>query len=156
MVNGKKRTAAQPFPVRKRSRLSAGAQGLLDIAAAATEFNGIFGDFRDVIAASVATPPTAIPTAATAPAAALSNPVFQTSPQRRVSAVYKAQQEDWMLPLDRLELIEILQDLRKADTYMALLTDEMRIPWVIKELAKVGVPVFHPTYSAGPLSALLG
>ncbi|KAF7372334.1 hypothetical protein MVEN_00093600 [Mycena venus] len=82
-------------------------------------------------------------------------PVFQTSPQRLISAVTLAQQEDWMTVPERLALIRILkEDPRMVDVYSAMLTEDMRIPWIIDELGKVGVVVFHHKYSMGPLSGI--
>ena len=66
-----------------------------------------------------------------------------------------AQQEDWMMPQERLALVRLVkEDVETADLYCALLTEDMRIPWIIDELGKVGVTVFHHKYSMGPLSAM--
>lgn len=74
---------------------------------------------------------------------------FQTSPQRRISAVHQVQDaETWLDPRQRLAFIQILKkDTDTADVYMALETDELRIPFVLDELQKVGVLAFHPEYS---------
>ncbi|KAJ6493692.1 hypothetical protein C8R47DRAFT_1269881 [Mycena vitilis] len=156
-----KRAAATPHlpGFRKKARLSTGAQGLVELAAASQDFNDIFGSIRDILASTsgpTTTPDTAVaPTASTSAAAvtavaATSVPTvgnFQTSPQRRNDAVALAQNELWLTPLERLELIEVLDNIRLADVYTGLRTEELRIQWIIRQLNKVGVTVFHPEYS---------
>ncbi|KAJ7453431.1 hypothetical protein FB451DRAFT_1408835 [Mycena latifolia] len=143
----RKRTAAQSAPVyRKKPRLSAGAQAITDIAASTGEFNEIMSSFRDVFAASnAASATTTMPAASTSTSA---TPTFQISPQRRTSAIHRAQEEMWLQPNERVALVRILRDITAADTYNALLTDEMHIPWVIDKLKAIGIFVFHPVYSS--------
>jgi hypothetical protein len=118
--------------------MSAGAQGLFDLNATAGEFTEIMGSFRDLWATG--------PTNETA--ASTSTPAFMTSPQRRTNAIKLAQKEEWLAPAERVALIRILRDVTKADVYIALDTDDVRIPWIIDELNDVGVMVFHPVYSS--------
>ncbi|KAJ6450043.1 hypothetical protein C8R45DRAFT_1128251 [Mycena sanguinolenta] len=141
-ANPRKRVAAQPAS-QKKSRLSSGPQAIQELVSAASDFNVIFGKMGTYFADSAASAPAAAPVA---PAAGPLAATFQTSPQRRVSAVVLAQREDWMTPQERLALIQILTDNQKlADVYPALLTDDMRIPWIISELGKVDVYVFFPS-----------
>ncbi|KAJ7032800.1 hypothetical protein C8F04DRAFT_1184750 [Mycena alexandri] len=148
----KGKQAAQPAPPHhKKPRVSAGAQGLFDIARAAEKFNGIFEDFHHVLAqpqpAPAATGVASMSTI-TAPAATLPPSAFQTSPQRRTSAIVGAQNETWLTNRERVALVRVLTVLEKAEVYNALLTDDIRIPWIIDELQKVGVFAFHPEHSA--------
>jgi hypothetical protein len=153
-TNPRKRVAAQPAP-HKRSRLSGGGQGIQDLANAASDFNVIFGKMGNLFADGAGSAPAAAAPVPVAPVAGPSMPTFQTSPQRRVSAVVLAQREDWMSPEERLALIQILtENQRLADVYPVLLTEGMRIPWIINELRKVDVHVFHHKYSSGPLSTM--
>ncbi|KAJ6523998.1 hypothetical protein B0H19DRAFT_1085458 [Mycena capillaripes] len=157
LFTGRKRAAAPQAPktYAKKPRLSGGAQGIVDLVGAAKDMNSILGDMRDIFAAPAA--PTALATtsvtqASTSEHAAPSVPAFQLSPQRRQAAIYQAQQETWMDPRDRLRLIQIVRNIEAADTYMSLLTEDMRIPWIIDELEKIGITVFHHKYSLGDLS----
>ncbi|KAJ7321924.1 hypothetical protein DFH08DRAFT_969817 [Mycena albidolilacea] len=143
-TTGRKRVAAQSAGGHhKKSRLRNGAQGIVDLAAAAEDFNGIFAGVLAILGSSGGPTSTSMsapdPAPALAPAlipATSSTAAFQTSPQRRMSAFKLAQQEDWMTPDERLELIEILQtDPRMVDLYVSLLTEDMRTPWIIKQLA---------------------
>jgi hypothetical protein len=59
-----------------------------------------------------------------------------------------AQNEKWLANTERVELIRILRDVTKADVYTALLTGEVRIPWILEELHEVGVVPYHPVYSS--------
>ncbi|KAJ7131877.1 hypothetical protein C8R43DRAFT_956835 [Mycena crocata] len=144
LTSTRKRVAAQSSSgYHKKPRLGPGTQGLIDIASAAVDFNEIFSSFRGAFAATDGAPQTSASTS-TAPAPA---PVFQLSPQRRITAIVQAQKESWLSNSDRVALIKILRDVTKADVYTALETDEIRIPWILSELEEVGVITFHPTYS---------
>ncbi|KAF8216706.1 hypothetical protein K438DRAFT_2007510 [Mycena galopus ATCC 62051] len=149
-ANPRKRVAAQPA-AQKKSCLSSGTQAIQELASAASDFNVIFGKMGSLFADSAVSPAAA----PVAPVAGPSTQTFQTSPQHRVSAVVLAQREDWMTPEERLAHIQILtENQRLADVYPALLTEDMRIPWIISELRKVDVYVFYHKYSSGPLSTM--
>jgi hypothetical protein len=157
-ATGRKRVAAQSSGGhRKKSRLSNGAQGIVDLAAAAEDFNGNFADVLDILGSSgSSTSMSALNPAPVLIPATSSTTAFQMSPQRRMSTFKLVQQEDWMTPDEQLELIEILQmDPRMVDLYVSLLTEDMHIPWIIKQLGKIGVTVFHHQYSSRLLSRLL-
>ncbi|KAF7338998.1 Myb-DNA-bind-3 domain-containing protein [Mycena venus] len=154
------RRAAQPAPaqsIQKKPRLTPAAQGLLSLTKSAERFNEIFGDLRDFLVAPASAPAPANSSAATSTSTATvaststatTTRAFQTSPQRRVSAVHQVQDaETWLEPRQRLAFIQILKkDTDTADVYMALETDELRIPFVLDELRNVGVFAFHPEYS---------
>ncbi|KAJ6546381.1 hypothetical protein B0H10DRAFT_2447572 [Mycena sp. CBHHK59/15] len=139
-VRNGKRTAAQPAPMyRKKPKLSGGARALEMLATSAVDFNDMFANF---LSAPATTPATASTTASTS-----MTPAFQTSPQRRIGAIMLAQKEAWLSPAQRVALIKILRDVTKADVYTALLTEEIRIPWVLDELNDAGIIAFHPMYS---------
>ncbi|KAJ7055147.1 hypothetical protein C8F01DRAFT_1259168 [Mycena amicta] len=169
----RKRVAAQTAPA-KRVRVSAGSQALSDLAASASDMNNILAKmFADVLAPATATAPTAAtaktasaPATAAAPTLVPSTPtrtaytparedllggVFPNeqlllTPQRRRAAILAAQQqENWLAPDEMLAFLRILQDVQKADFYMILLTDAVRIPWVQDELSKEGFWVLHPS-----------
>lgn len=108
---------------------------------------------RDIFAIPASTSATQVSSSA-APITAPPALALQLSPQRRTAAIHQAQQEEWMLPHERLQLVQIVRNVEAADTYLALLTEDMRIPWIIDELEKVGVTVFHHKYSLGPLSGM--
>ncbi|KAJ6609636.1 hypothetical protein B0H10DRAFT_1954460 [Mycena sp. CBHHK59/15] len=120
--SNRKRAAAPQAPrtYTRKSRLSGGAQGILDLAGAAKDMNGILGDMRDIFTISASTSATQV-SSSTAPATALPALALQLSPQRRTAAIHQAQQEEWMLPHDRLQLVQIVQNVEAPDTYLALL-----------------------------------
>ncbi|KAJ7892701.1 hypothetical protein B0H13DRAFT_1886588 [Mycena leptocephala] len=70
-VRAQKRPAAQSTVYRKKPRVTAGAQGLVDLDRTAAEFNEIMGSIRDIFASSSNSP--AASTASSA--STLSNPV---------------------------------------------------------------------------------
>ncbi|KAJ7749798.1 hypothetical protein DFH07DRAFT_775298 [Mycena maculata] len=141
---------SQPPPTAKKPRMLNSAAALLDLAGSAEDFNHIFGGLANMLAA-----PTVAPDVTQA-AASMSNgalppapaPGFQLSPQHRTQAIHLAQTEDWLQPLECLALIKILRNVSQADVYIALLSNDIRIPWVIDVLAEVGIMVFHPMYSS--------
>ncbi|KAJ7811103.1 hypothetical protein B0H13DRAFT_2384147 [Mycena leptocephala] len=155
LSSNRKHAAALQAPrtYTRKSRLSGGAQGILDLAGAAKDMNGILGDMRDIFAIPASTS-AAQGSSSTAPTTAPPALALQLSPQRRTAAIHQAQQEEWMLPQERLQLVQIVRNVETADTYLALLTEDMRIPWIIDELEKVGVTVFHHKYSLGLLSGM--
>ncbi|KAJ7732370.1 hypothetical protein DFH07DRAFT_780974 [Mycena maculata] len=126
-----KRAAAQPVSAnhRKKPRLSGSSRALQDIASAATDFNGIMGNFRAILAG-----PAQAPVDVVAPA-----------------AVMAAQKEKWLPPKEHLAFINFISDkdnMNKADTYNALEDEEIRIPWVIDQLREaLGIIIFHPLYA---------
>ncbi|KAJ7759770.1 hypothetical protein DFH07DRAFT_772102 [Mycena maculata] len=143
--------AAQPAAsYRKKPRMSNGAAALPDLAGSAEDFNCIFGGLANMLAAPTVAPDITQAAASTSNAALPLAPApgFQLSPQRRTQAIHLAQTEDWLQPHECLALIKILRNVSQADMYIALLSDDICIPWVIDVLAEVGITVFHPMYSS--------
>ncbi|KAJ7098907.1 hypothetical protein C8R44DRAFT_888751 [Mycena epipterygia] len=117
---GGKRRAAQPSGRQpKKTRLSAGGQALQDLATAATDFNGLMGNFLQAFstpepAATAANPATPAPAMV---AAAAATAAFQISPQRRTNAIVSAQRELWLsADLRRVFINHISRDMIKVDT----------------------------------------
>lgn len=144
-VKPQKRVAAQPY--QQSRRRTSGSDALAEIASLAADFNGIMSSFRDLFAASAAAPTPATSTAPAPAGVSAPTPSLHLSPQRRTEAIITAQKEMWLVPKDRVALINILRDVSKADIYNALETEEIRVPWVIDELQQIGVHAFHPLYS---------
>ncbi|KAJ7868027.1 hypothetical protein B0H14DRAFT_2572520 [Mycena olivaceomarginata] len=154
---GRKRVAAQSDTTYSRStkkaRTTVAAQALSDLAASAGDLNTIMASFRDILAAPAdpvapAVTPLAIAAPAGAPAGppAPANPLL-LSPQRRTAAIRLAQQETWLLPVQRLALVKLLREVKLADEYINLESEEMRVLWVLEMLRDVGVYAFHPEIS---------
>ncbi|KAJ7054233.1 hypothetical protein C8F01DRAFT_1164491 [Mycena amicta] len=147
-----KRVAAQPAGSVKRQR-SSGANSLSKVADAVGTFNGIMEDFNDTLkswAPAAATAPTAatVPTASTFSSAA-PDPSHLGTPHRRKLAIKQAQKETWLTIPDRVTLVQLLSkqgNVVKADTYMDLEDEMMRVAWVIAELREISVFVTHPQY----------
>ncbi|KAJ7718237.1 hypothetical protein B0H16DRAFT_1425954 [Mycena metata] len=141
-----RRMPAQPTPMyRKKARLSAGAQGLIDLNQTAMEFNEIFSGFRNMFTTpDSSTAPTPGASTSTTPAPT------HLSPQRRSSAIKLAKEETWLSKPHRVALVQILRDVTQADVYLQLVDEEeMRVLWVIDELAdKKNIYAFHPEYSS--------
>ncbi|KAJ7255945.1 hypothetical protein C8J57DRAFT_1473077 [Mycena rebaudengoi] len=145
--SGVGRRAAQSTPTyHKKSKLSGGARALEMIASSAMDFNDMMGTYF----ASTGGAPTTSSTPTT-----MSPLAFQTSPKRRTDAIMQAQKELWLTASHRVALVKILRDVTTADVYNALLTDEIRIPWVLEELNDVGIIAFHPLYSNLDLGLLV-
>ncbi|KAF8214656.1 hypothetical protein K438DRAFT_2008884 [Mycena galopus ATCC 62051] len=148
-VRGQKCPAIQSSTYRKKPRVSASAQGLVDLTRTAAEFNEIMGSIRDIFASG-----SNLPAASTASNAAPLNPVpstslFQSSPQRHSAAIGRVRGETWLGTSERTALVRILRDIHKVDEYNGVYDEEeMRIIWILEELRAVGVYAYHPKYSS--------
>jgi hypothetical protein len=103
--------------------------------------------FRDILAAPTTLPAPAAPVVTAAvtdpvapgvasiavagPPPAPANPLL-LSPQRRTAAIQLAQQETWLLPVQRLALVKLVREVKLADEYINLESEEMWVLWVLE------------------------
>ncbi|KAJ7933488.1 hypothetical protein B0H13DRAFT_1855998 [Mycena leptocephala] len=154
-VRAQKRPAAQSTVYRKKPRITAGAQGLVDLNRTAAEFNDIMGSIRDIFASSSNSPAASTASSTSTPSNPVpsnpgpSTPLFQPSPQRHSAAIARIRDETWLGASERTALVRMLRDIHKVDEYNGVYDEEeMRIVWILDELRAVGVYAFHPKYSS--------
>ncbi|KAJ7939491.1 hypothetical protein B0H13DRAFT_2300769 [Mycena leptocephala] len=129
-VRAQKRPAAQLTVYRKKPRVTAGAQGLVDLNRTAAEFNEIMGSIRDIFASSSNSPAASTASSTSTPSNPVpsnpgpSTPLFQPSPQRHSAAIARIRDETWLGASERTALVRMLRDIHKVDEYNGVYDEE--------------------------------